>query len=119
MANAPAAAVKGCETGIIVTAEAGFCEVWNGEDCLGYVKGPGKESFKMRPGQHEIAVYCQGRIVWHDTVTVGAEPEPEQPEPQETALSLDRLKALKALLVPMLEEVEKAIGELRGGVTHE
>lgn len=118
MANTPAAAVKGCETGIIVTAEAGFYEVWNGEDCLGYVKGPGEESFKMKPGKHEIVVYCAGRIVWHDTVTVGAQPEPDpapQEPPKETSLSLDRLVALKAMLVPLLQEIEQAIAELRGG----
>lgn len=126
MANTPAAAVKANENGIIVTAEAGFYEVWNGEDCLGYVKGPGEKTFALKRGKHEIVIYCAGRLVLRKTVTVGARTEPheqevpeqeqpeEQPDPQASVLSLDRLVALKALLVPLVAEIEQAIGELKG-----
>ena len=115
MANKPAATVTANETGIIVTAGAGFYEVWNGDTCLGYIKGPGEKSFPMKPGKHDIVVYCAGRIVLRETVTVGAEPEPEE-APKESGLSLDRLIGLKALLVPLIQEVEQAIEELRKGV---
>lgn len=125
--------VKG--SGIVVEAEAGVYEVWIDEDdCLGYVKGPAKKAFKVKSGKHDVFVYGGGRIVLRKTVTVGAEPdapvqeekpeepvpeEPEQHEAQESALTLDRLVAFKALLVPLVEEVEKAIGELKGGTAHE
>lgn len=121
MANTPAATVIGCEAGIIVTAEAGFYEVWNGDTCLGYIKGPGEKSFPLKMGRHEIVVYCAGRIVLRKTVTVGAEPEPEpetqsEPEeaPQERGLTLDRLIGLKAMLECLLQEVDQAIAELKG-----
>lgn len=72
MASVPNVTIKATETGISVIADSGFNEVWCGDNCLGYVKGPGERSFPLKKGKYEIVVYCSGIIsVRQNVVIVG------------------------------------------------
>lgn len=105
MKNIPKVNVQKTETGIIVITDAGFCEVWSNDDCLGYVKGPGEKEFTLKSGQHEICIYSAGIVIWHDNVCIGQQ--------NENIVLLERLTELRDLLKPLLEEVEEIIKKLK------
>ena len=91
----------------------------------GYIQGPATVRVPVPcPGKHNFAVLVGGRLIpdppyEHDFPAPNAAPEPapepvpEQPEkPIESALTVENLKAMKALFVPLLAEIEKAIKKL-------